>query len=664
MTATTLAPGALIHQRYQIVRAIGRGGMGAIYEATDTRLGSTVALKQTLLAGQQMDEAFAREARLLASLRHAALPVVSDYFAEGDGRFLVMQYIPGDDFGAILERRTAPFGVEEVLGWATTLLDALDYLHTQSPPVIHRDIKPQNLKLTPRGEIVLLDFGLAKQTVSQPGVASMFGYTPQYAPLEQIRGSGTDARSDLYSLGATLYHLLGNTLPPNALERAAATLAGQPDPLRPLGELNRAIPAGVAMVIDQMLALNQEQRPASAAVVRAHLVSALRAGSAGAPTADMNTVVVAPPVAPTLPRPPATATTVHTRQPWRACLLVAGLGIAVLIGMVLIVAGLLATRGSDEPLVSLPGRATPEPTSPVDDDRPRSTVVLEPTELVIPTIPAIPTLPALPNLPLPGQQDSGLATIAFEVGGAGTGPGLFDDPRGVAVDADGNIFVSDYVTGRVQRFDPSGRFSFSWVSEGETPILALATTRDGQVFVSRASGVQVYDGASGEQTGSFADGDGFQELIVLPDKTLLGVPWAGSDVVRLDERGEEISSVELLAGADTNASAARVAADGLGTTYVLDGSGETVFIFDSDGRFVDRFSVPGGWSFSDIAFDGRGRIYVSTFGEGVRMFESDGREVGTIPYPGTLFGLTFDDQGDLYAVGTESKLVKFALAER
>src|SRR5215470_7621895 len=98
VTPTPLAPDMLIHERYRIVRPIGQGGMGAIYEAIDQRLGNTVALKQTLLSGAQLDRAFEREARLLAGLRHPALPVVSDFFADGGGRFLVMQYIPGKDF--------------------------------------------------------------------------------------------------------------------------------------------------------------------------------------------------------------------------------------------------------------------------------------------------------------------------------------------------------------------------------------------------------------------------------------------------------------------------------------------------------------------------------------------------------------------------------------
>ncbi len=265
---TALAPGSLVHARYRVTRLIGRGGMGAVYEAVDTRLGSTVALKQTLARGDRLDEAFAREARLLASLRHSALPVVSDYFAEGEAYFLVMQFIPGSDLAALMAGRAAPFSIAEVLPWVEQILDALAYLHGQDPPIVHRDIKPQNLKLTPDGQVILLDFGLAKGAAGadagQAREASLLAYTPNYAPLEQIQGSGTDPRSDLYSLAATLYTLLTGASPPTALDRAAAALRGDPDPLRPLAELNPQVPRAVADLLDRCLSLSAADRPPSA----------------------------------------------------------------------------------------------------------------------------------------------------------------------------------------------------------------------------------------------------------------------------------------------------------------------------------------------------------------------------------------------------------------
>src|SRR6267154_311606 len=197
-----LTADTVLQERYRIVRQLGQGGMGAVYEAVDERLDSTVALKETLFADERLRRQFEREARLLARLHHPALPRVSDHFAEDGGQFLVMQYIPGNDLAGIITQRLGPFPEEQVAMWADQLLDALDYMHTQDPQIVHRDIKPQNLKLTGRGQIVLLDFGLAKgQAVGVSVVttsASIYGYTPNYAPLEQVQGLGTDPRSDIY----------------------------------------------------------------------------------------------------------------------------------------------------------------------------------------------------------------------------------------------------------------------------------------------------------------------------------------------------------------------------------------------------------------------------------------------------------------------------------
>jgi hypothetical protein len=292
-----LDPGSLLLQRYQIVRLIGRGGMGAVYEAVDRRLRNTVALKQMLGSAEENAEAFEREAQLLAALRHPALPKVIDYFRDAPGRFLVMEFFGGADLAALQARRAAPFPPDEVLPWADQLLAALEYIHTRTPPVLHRDIKPQNLKLTPDGQVVLLDFGLAKG----PGAGrSFFGYTLQYAPLEQIEGSGTEPRSDLYALAATLYQLLTDTAPTSAPTRADALLAARPDPLRPAHELNPAVPRELSALLAGALALRRDDRPASAAAMREALREvSLAASSTVAPPRP------APAAAPAEPPPPS-----------------------------------------------------------------------------------------------------------------------------------------------------------------------------------------------------------------------------------------------------------------------------------------------------------------------------------------------------------------------
>ncbi len=271
--ATHIKPGTLVNERYLIVRLIGQGGMGAVYEATDQRLKGNVALKQTTLSDQQSEKAFEREAHLLARLRHPALPKVIDYFSDHEGQFLVMEFFPGDDLAHMLTQRGEPFAVAQVLDWADQLLAALHYLHQQHPPVIHRDIKPQNLKLTSENDIVLLDFGLAKG--HQPGrtshltsSGSILGYTPMYAPLEQIQGTGTDPRSDLYALAATLHHLLTSTPPIDTLTRAAASVNHQPDPQPATHTLNPQVSRPVSDVLAQAMRLAPDERPSNASTMR------------------------------------------------------------------------------------------------------------------------------------------------------------------------------------------------------------------------------------------------------------------------------------------------------------------------------------------------------------------------------------------------------------
>ncbi|WP_129627788.1 protein kinase domain-containing protein [Candidatus Oscillochloris fontis] len=677
MTTPTgsLEPNALVHNRYRVVRQIGRGGMGAVYEAVDTRLSNTVALKQTLVRGAQLDDAFAREARLLSSLRHAALPVVSDYFAEGESHFLVMQFIPGNDFGALLTERTAPFGFAEVRGWADTLLDALDYLHTQNPPIVHRDLKPQNLKLTPRGEIVLLDFGLAKGgDLATAGSASLYGYTPQYAPLEQIKGTGTDPRSDLYSLGATLYALLTTQSPVNALERAAAVLQNQPDPLQPLHVINPQVPTPVSRLITHCMALNPDERPPSAAAARAELVAAVRTGSAGASTAGMETLVQPAPAVTAIPRmatPPA-FTPGGTPPPVtrRPSMLVPAMviGVAVLLCAIIGGASALLLRGAITTGTSTMATAIGE---------------FDPTAFAIPSI-VVPSI-AIPDVNAtvdavqtevaivtgPFTQPSaasgaafGTAVLAF--GQEGTSDGFLNDPRAIAVGPDGAIYVADYVPGRVQRFNAQGQFERSWIIADDRPILAMTADREGLVYVAQNFAISVFDGATGElvRTITDANGDGFEEMIVLGDGTLLGVPWGNdADVVQLNAQGDEINRIsEIIEQADADGRPSALAVDGMGQIYVLDADAQQVYLFSPSGTFRDKFTTPSAWTFSQMAMDGQGRIYVINFPKGISVFAPDGQLVGMIDVPGVARDLVFDRENYLYVSTSESRILKIAVA--
>ncbi len=265
-----LTPGDLLQNRYRVIRLLAEGGMGAVYLARDERLKKPVALKQCFFADDSLRRAFEREALLLANLNHPFLPRVTDHFTESEGQFLVMDFIEGDDLMQMLARRGGPFSADEVIVWAGQLLSALEYLHNRN--IIHRDIKPQNIKLTEDGRIVLLDFGLAKgaawhQSQMKTG-SSVRGYTPSYAPIEQMKGTGTDPRSDLYSLAATLYHLLTGERPIDALTRVTEIATEETDPLPLANELNPRVPSAIAEVLKKAMSIKPDHRPASASEMR------------------------------------------------------------------------------------------------------------------------------------------------------------------------------------------------------------------------------------------------------------------------------------------------------------------------------------------------------------------------------------------------------------
>jgi serine/threonine-protein kinase len=275
--------GVVLRRRYKILETVGHGGMGAIYRAEDLRLqGRLCAVKEVqpaasgdLTAQAQSQEQFYREASILARLDHPSLPKVSDYFSDGQRDYLVMDFVPGSDLKQVIEetRRAGQFLEEhQVLGWAAQLCDALEYLHSQNPPVLHRDIKPANIKLTPGGVIKLVDFGLVKLLADDDSrtVTVLQGRgTARYTPLEQYGGDTghTDARSDLYSLGATLYHLCTNESPPEAKQRFL-----NPGSVRPPRVINPALSPRSERAILWAMEMHPDRRPNSVAELRQALL--------------------------------------------------------------------------------------------------------------------------------------------------------------------------------------------------------------------------------------------------------------------------------------------------------------------------------------------------------------------------------------------------------
>ncbi len=268
---TPLKAGEVLRGRYRINRIIGQGGMGSIYLADDLRLeGRQCALKEVehdrSLSAEMLKQAreqFLREATVLARLDHPNLPKVSDFFSIGGRDYLVMDYVPGKDLRTLMNearQKSAFLPESEVLGWAAQLADALIYMHNQLPPILHRDIKPSNLKLTPSGLVKLVDFGLVKILASDDVTVTVLQGrgTALYTPLEQYGGDAghTDARSDIYAFGATLYHLLTNHPPPEARE-----LFLQPEKLIPIRQINPAVDAHTEQAIQWAMSLHPDERP-------------------------------------------------------------------------------------------------------------------------------------------------------------------------------------------------------------------------------------------------------------------------------------------------------------------------------------------------------------------------------------------------------------------
>jgi len=247
-----LSPGILLQNRYQIIDHLGGGGMGDVYRAYARHLGSKIVVVKENRGGDP--QMFQREAHLLAALNHPNLPRVLDHFVEANGvQYLVMDYIEGQNLEEAVKQHGALLQ-HAALERLNQIFDAVNYLHRQTPPLIHRDIKPQNIIVTPQAKAMLVDFGIAKQMASGQATAPSVRFgSPGYAPPEQYSG-GTDARSDVYSLGATLYYALSAQDPPSATERAYGKI------IPPLAPLNPTVTPNVETALHKAMELNGAQR--------------------------------------------------------------------------------------------------------------------------------------------------------------------------------------------------------------------------------------------------------------------------------------------------------------------------------------------------------------------------------------------------------------------
>lgn len=362
----------ILNERYRIEGQLGKGGMGAVYLAHDRTLDIQVAVKENLNLNPESERQFRREARLLASLRHPNLPRVTDHFILEDRQYLVMDYIAGID----LHTRSIekPPSVEEVIDWADSVADALIFLHGRQPPVIHRDIKPANLKLQPDGTVVLVDFGIAKESDQALTTTGARGLTPGFSPPEQYGDQRTDASSDQYALAATLYALLTNQRPADSIQR----MLGK-ESLKPVRELNPAVPEHVDAALQRALALDKDQRFPSVAEFRQALQGELAVETIRAPLSIPS------------------AATISARKSSNRAIWFGGIAALVLVGggLALVLSGALPPIGLDAAPTPTPTEASlaalPTQTAQASPTTAPSTATHTPTVSPTPTTPASPT---------------------------------------------------------------------------------------------------------------------------------------------------------------------------------------------------------------------------------------------------------------------------------
>ncbi len=433
-----LQPGQRLQNRYLIVKMLGSGGMGAVYEADDIRLDKVCVVKEMFPPGDPVEakvmaKQFERESKTLARLNHPNLPRVTDYFTEGGNFYLAMDLISGQS----LDKQIGSQGLPEatVLQYADQLLGVLEYIHAQG--ILHRDIKPANIIVRPDGNCVLVDFGLVKVVGGQMSSFSMRALTPHYAPPEQYTG-GTDARSDLYSLAATLYQALSGTLP----AAAADQFAGQP--LMSLRQLRPDVTRNTVGVIERALQLDRNKRCQTAKEMR----GSLKRNAPGIVPVQRSAVLSEEPIVaapavydnPTnypdsgrLPEPETIRTGQIGKQglPLRTQIAIGAMVFVIIVLLALVIAPAL-TAQQPAP-TALPTRlptweavnvtsitaakptVAPLPTTPVPI--PTTPVPIPTTPVPIPTTPVpIPTTPVpIPTTPVPSVSNDLLLTLAPNV---------------------------------------------------------------------------------------------------------------------------------------------------------------------------------------------------------------------------------------------------------
>jgi serine/threonine protein kinase len=397
-----LNAGEVINNRYRIVKLLGQGGFGAVYRAWDMNLQKSCAVKENLDTAPDLKSQFMREAMTLANLSHSNLPRVIDHFSLPDrGQYMVMDFVEGENLESMVIR-AGPVPVTQAVQWIAQIADALEFLHRQNPPIIHRDVKPANIIITPGGQAMLVDFGLVKIFQENARTAKgAQGITAGFSPPEQYGIGKTDARTDVYALGATLYSILTAKVPAQSVDIMAGA---EPAPVL-AHLLNPKVPQALSMVLQQAMQLNTTQRFRTVDDFKKALVSAVPTGEMAPtmiPYSQQATFAQSSGTAAyrTEPPPPPSSQPVYpASQPkgGRKGIAILGVGGCVALVVLLIVAaavfwGLYNYTGA---LAFLhPATATPTSTpTPVPTHTPTITPTFTPSPTPVPTFTPVPEIP-------------------------------------------------------------------------------------------------------------------------------------------------------------------------------------------------------------------------------------------------------------------------------
>jgi len=519
----TLEKDTLIHNRYRIVDILGQGGMGSVYRAIDENLGVSVALKENLFTTDEYARQFRLEAVILANLRHPNLPRVSDHFVLSDmGQYLVMDFIEGEDLRFRMER-IGMLSEDDAIHIGASIADALAYLHTRKPPILHRDIKPGNVKITPDGHIFLVDFGLAKvyQSASQATTTGARAMTPGYSPPEQYGTARTDPRTDIYSLGATLYAALSGVIPEDGLARAMDNAQ-----LTPLRKRNSKVSRRLAASIEKAMAVDPSDRYQNAEDFQ----KALLASKSKTQQLPGNYVVEPPPAevqtpkedesgAPAAeaesksqpkgqrPKTPIRPHTLQEEQPFisplkrqkererkkRASLMrtIFAVLILVLIGIPFIAPGIvpdnvramipfiMPTVTSTLVPTSLPPTVTQTAVLSASEPSATPTMTLRPTSTTAPTNTSIPGI--VVDTPQPTESSVAPSPIPVSVLGGGAGQVAFASDRNGGTP---QIFLADINTDSAIQLTtmPNGACQPDWSPDGQKLVFVSPCTGNDDVF--------------------------------------------------------------------------------------------------------------------------------------------------------------------------------------